>query len=292
MGYFFDSTKRRASVGKLISYAQNREDLYLFALLGHVKKGFYVDVGANHPVQDSVTKLFYEKGWRGINIEPNQDLLKEIKYDRPEDINLGVGVGEKAGKEKFRIYPDQHGFSTLDGSVKNDHKKESLKHKDVVISIEPLSTILEKRTKKSQKIDFLKIDVEGYEKQVILSNDWKKYRPTVVVVEAAGYGQWEKLITQEDYQKVFFDGLNNYYVAKEAGNKVSIHNFSKNVLKPGYYTNLESYLISENESLSESLKDLQEKHDIIAKEVERMSASRIHPSHIVKAVRRKLIKRK
>ena len=76
----------------LITYAQNREDLYLFALIGHIENGFYVDVGANHERLHSVTRLFYERGWSGINIDANPTLIAEFAAERPKDTNVNVGV--------------------------------------------------------------------------------------------------------------------------------------------------------------------------------------------------------
>ena len=80
-----------------ISYAQNYEDVMLWRALKNVKQGFYVDVGAAWPEQDSVTKAFYDRGWNGINIEPNQELLSSLISSRPADINLGVAIGNETG---------------------------------------------------------------------------------------------------------------------------------------------------------------------------------------------------
>src|SRR3954464_403823 len=94
-----------------ISYAQNKEDVILQALLKGAKKGFYVDVGANHPVHESVTKLFYEKGWSGVNIEPANELHLLLSADRPRDINLKVGVSNREDELVFREYKRGDGLS-------------------------------------------------------------------------------------------------------------------------------------------------------------------------------------
>ena len=108
----------------LVSYAQNREDIILSAFFPDLNDGFYVDVGANHPISDSVTKLFYDKGWRGINIEPIKSLHKKLEKDRPEDINLAVGVSSKNGTAKFSEF-DIDGLSTFSDEMTKVSKEES-----------------------------------------------------------------------------------------------------------------------------------------------------------------------
>ena len=81
-----------------ISYAQNHEDVMLWRALKHVQNGFYIDVGANHPSDDSVTRAFYERGWSGINIEPLSLHMAQLKADRPRDINLQFAVGVEDGE--------------------------------------------------------------------------------------------------------------------------------------------------------------------------------------------------
>jgi FkbM family methyltransferase len=202
----------------IVSYAQNREDIILNGFFKDIEKGFYVDVGANHPTVDSVTKMFYEHGWRGINVEPNQRLYKLLKQDRPEDINLNVGVSSRAGKLTLREYPVGHGLSTFS----KDMQKEYLEHpstvtkdyKDYEVDVVTLRDIFKKYDVKT--INFVKIDVEGYEYEVIVGNDWDKYRPQVVCIEANHIiKDWRPLLKQANYLFTFFDGLNEYYVAKE-----------------------------------------------------------------------------
>src|SRR3989338_356894 len=95
-----------------ITYAQNREDLILAAFLDGVKKGFYVDIGAAHPVIDSVTKYFYERGWSGFNIEPIKRQYELFEKQRKRDINLNCGVGAEEATLVLREYVGMEGRST------------------------------------------------------------------------------------------------------------------------------------------------------------------------------------
>ena len=100
-----------------ITYSQNREDLLLSGFFDLTKHGFYVDVGANHPIHDSVTKYFYDRGWRGINIEPNPNIYALLVEDRPRDINLQIGVSNVKGSLKLREYPAGDGLSTFSEAI-------------------------------------------------------------------------------------------------------------------------------------------------------------------------------
>lgn len=196
-----------------ITFAQYKEDLILSVLLSKVSVGFYVDVGASYPEDDSVTKLFYDKGWSGINIEPIKSIYQLLVKNRPRDININCGIGEKSGSAKFREYVNIPGHSTFDPKQKNEHK-QSLKHKDYSVEIKTLSEIFAENSFKN--IHFLKIDVEGYEQQVLEGNNWEKYRPQVVCIESNhAIKDFHKTMSENKYTLFIFDGLNDYYIANE-----------------------------------------------------------------------------
>jgi FkbM family methyltransferase len=170
-----------------ISYAQNFEDVILNRVFKHKKNGFYIDVGANHPIYDSVTMAFYERGWRGINIEPIPSQFELFVKDRPRDINLNIAISEDEKSLEFFDLKGT-GFSTLDKQIAISLMEEKALELDTyyVDARSLLSVCLEFV---NTPIDFLKIDVEGWEEYVVNSHDWRRFRPTVVIVEATFPGK-------------------------------------------------------------------------------------------------------
>lgn len=193
------------------TYAQDMEDVILDKLLSNVEEGFYIDIGANSPDVYSVTKLFYEKGWTGINIEPLPDMYKELCLCRPRDINLNIGIGEYPGT--MTLYLDGMG-STLSAMVVSDNHLEN--NKTIKIEVHTLGEVLHKYVDKA--IHFIKIDVEGFERQVLNGMDWN-YRPWIFCIESTKPGteipshkEWEYIMFENDYELVKVHGINRYYM--------------------------------------------------------------------------------
>ncbi len=195
------------------TYSQYGEDLILKALLHDVKKGFYVDVGANDPEIDSVTELFYREGWSGINIEPIKSLYEKLQKHRKRDVNVHAGISNQKGTLQFREYTKMPGHSTFDKAQREAHSVEE--YKDYEVAVETLAGLL--REKEINRIHFLKIDVEGYEYEVISGADWKANRPEVICIEANHTSKdWKKILINSKYKLFINDGLNEYYVAEES----------------------------------------------------------------------------
>ena len=200
--------------GLSISYAQFNEDIILSALLFDVDKGFYVDVGANDPVNDSVTKYFYDKGWHGINIEPIKNLQARLVKSRPRDINVAYGVGDKNGSALLREYINLSGHSTFD-DLQKQLNGSNVKYHEYPVPIRTLASILNEIAA-DEHIHFIKVDVEGYEYQVLAGNDWNKYKPEIVCIEANHVSRdWRPILTSNNYRLFIQDGLNEYYINKD-----------------------------------------------------------------------------
>ena len=203
-----------------ISYAQNYEDVMLRRAFKDIKKGFYIDVGANDSVIDSVTKAFYDSDWHGINIEPVTEWFIKLQEARPNDTNLKLACGTKKGQNTIYDVVGT-GLSTMDKSIADKHANElDFEIKKEKIKVDSLTNICKQYA--NQDIHFLKIDVEGFELQVLKGLDLKKIRPWIIVIEATlpnsqieDYGKWEGVLTNGQYNFVYFDGLNRFYVASE-----------------------------------------------------------------------------
>lgn len=205
----------------MISYAQNYEDVVLTRALRSVCTGFYIDVGALSPEFHSVTKAFYDRGWSGINIEPNPDCHAELVAERPRDVNLAEGVSDEPGELLLYVFTDT-GLSTFDESIAKRHEESGWAGRECKVATSTLRDIWLRHIPDGQDVHFLKVDVEGFERQVIVSNDWKERRPWIVIVEATApltplpnHESWEPFLLQAGYQHAYFDGLNRFYVADE-----------------------------------------------------------------------------
>ena len=166
-----------------ISFSQEGEDLVLKCIFGSQEKGFYVDVGAHHPLRFSNTYIFYLKGWRGINIDAMPGSMEPFKKLRSEDINLEAAISDSSEELTYYSFnePLLNGFSEEISSSRVNPGCYIVDKKQ--IQTIPLSKILDKYLPRDQEIDFLSIDVEGLDYQVLLSNNWSKYKPKVILVE-------------------------------------------------------------------------------------------------------------
>lgn len=205
----------------MISYAQNFEDVMLWRALQHVANGFYVDVGALSPEFDSVTRWFYEHGWRGVNIEPNPEYVGKLNEWRARDVNLPVAIGDSNGMIDINIVSNP-GLSTTDSNILAQHVESGFTVQKIPVRMKTLSWVFENHVPEHQAVHFLKIDVEGGEAAVIRGHDWSRFRPWVVVAESTvpmskieNHADWEPILLRNDYDFVYADGLNRFYVARE-----------------------------------------------------------------------------
>ncbi|WP_373480554.1 FkbM family methyltransferase [Geminocystis sp.] len=203
-----------------ISYAQNFEDVLLNRIFKNQEKGFYIDIGAHHPIYDSVTKAFYEKGWTGINIEPVPKIFHLLEKDRPNDLNLNIAISDRQGESNFYELLDT-GLSTFDREMTEKLvKKNGFSVLEYPVIVKTLGDVC--RQYINQPIDFLKIDVEGWEEKVILGHDWQNFRPKIVLLEATipnssirKETNISDFLNNYNYQHIYFDGLNDFYLAEE-----------------------------------------------------------------------------
>jgi FkbM family methyltransferase len=205
----------QAAATPFISYSINREDVLLNRLFGKRDSGFFVDVGAAHPVLDSDTKALSDRGWTGICIEPNVNFYRELVAQRPRDRHLNVAVSDQPGILTFHEVVGT-GLSTCDPDEARrvaDRGFEILTHQ---VETRTLREILEEAS--PLEIDLLKVDVEGFEFKVLLSNDWEHFRPRLIMTEATypetpmrRPDQITPFLEEKGYRHVYFDGLNDYY---------------------------------------------------------------------------------
>lgn len=218
--YTCDCASSKYEGGKF--YSQFYEDYVLSQVFKDVASGFYVDVGANDPNHNSVTRYFYERGWRGVNIEPNKDRFREIAKARPRDSNHNCGIATTEATMTFYQAPrDADGLSSFDkAGVEKLTRERQITFTEAAIPVMPLSKVLAAAA--LPKIDLMSIDVEGFEKQVLESLDLTRYKPDVMCIEATqpfsaapSYAVWEPILLKNNYLFAMFDGINRYYVHKD-----------------------------------------------------------------------------
>ncbi len=204
----------------LNSYSQFQEDLLIDMMLNNQQTGFYVDVGANDPFCGSNTQRFYSRGWRGINIEPNLEGYKRINENRPCDVNLNIAVSENTGDIIFYLIGNDSSISTLDyPQAIRMAKMLNLEITSISVKVMRLSEVLDTYLD-NKHIDFMSVDAEGHDLAILKSNNWDKYRPTLVMVESNL--ETRDIILFMDKQKylyIFSNSVNALFVDKTTNNR-------------------------------------------------------------------------
>jgi FkbM family methyltransferase len=206
----------------LVSYAQNGEDIVLWRALGHVSDGIYVDVGGWDPDVDSVTRLFYERGWRGVDVEPVPEFADKFKERRPGDEIVQAVITDDPRESVVLHRFGATGLSTLDDEIADRHDRAGFDHEDITVPARRLDDVLATSDLVGDTIHFLKVDVEGAEEKVLRSVDLARCRPWVLVVEATepnstttSHASWEPILLAAGYTFTLFDGLSRFYVSAE-----------------------------------------------------------------------------
>ena len=205
------------------------EDYVLSSVFEGVHAGTYIDVGANHPIENNVTELFYERGWHGITIEPNPEFVPLYAKLRPRDVHLNIGIASAGGTLTFYTVKDPPGgdgtyeageLSSFDPAVAERWRRAGLGVSESKVPVTTLDQVLHERP--LETITILSVDVEGYEKQVLESIDLRRHRPLVLVIEAClpgteipSYQAWEDILLRAEYAPAMSDGLNRYYVPRD-----------------------------------------------------------------------------
>ena len=200
------------------SYSQAGEDIEIDKLLGNKDKGIYIDVGANDPRRFSNTKRFYDKGWWGINVEPDPDCFEKIKKARIRDINLNIGIaGRNSNLTFYKFLP--HTLSTFSEEDAKKYENDGYRLLGKVkVPVRKLGEVL-KENLKNKQVDFLSVDTEGLDLEVLKSNDWKNYPPKVICVESTEQSNWTRrkkddlatFLEKSGYEKVFDNNINCIY---------------------------------------------------------------------------------
>jgi len=206
----------------ITSYAQNFEDVMLWRALAHIEGGFYIDIGAQDPVVDSVSLSFYERGWRGIHVEPVADYAALLRQARSGDVVIQSAVGMGPSVPTF-FEISGSGISTADADIAAGHAKRGMEVRETHVPCVPLCSVFELVAPGSE-VHWLKIDVEGSEESVLRSWGPAAIRPWIVLVESTipltqteSYSAWEPLLLARGYQFVYFDGLNRFYLSELHG---------------------------------------------------------------------------
>ena len=213
----------------IVSYAQNFEDVML-ARCFPGPRGFYVDVGANDPDIDSVTRHFYERGWSGINIEPLASNFARLKKRRTRDLNLQLAASDQDGSITFYEIGKWHGYSTTDEGIAAQHRNDGLRVTEHKTPMRRLTSVLDEHAK-GKTIDFLSVDVEGAELSVLAGADLNRHRPKIILAESRlpvtvnmvdrffevpdRTADYAAFLAPLRYSLVYRDGLNAFFVAEE-----------------------------------------------------------------------------
>ena len=185
------------------------EDLFIQNYFKNKPKGFYVDVGCYHPLQGNNTHLLYKNGWSGINFDINHYSIKLFDFLRKRDLNIHSGISRKKSKLTMYYRKEINMLNTLDEKIAKIHFRNGYKRKN--IQVNTLNFFISKKFKKLNKIDFINIDVEGYELDALKSLNFSTYKPQLICIEIHNI----KKMYDTNYKYLKSNDVYNYLINKK-----------------------------------------------------------------------------
>lgn len=246
----------------MLAHGQNFEDVLIWRAVGHVENGFYLDIGAQDPVSESVSRLFYDAGWRGIHVEPTAAYAAKLRADRPDETVIEAALSDKPGVMTLFEIPDT-GLSTGSVEIAHNHEKLGFTHKPVLVPCITLEHLFEQC--QPRDIHWMKIDVEGMERHVL--NGWghSSARPWILVIESTvpmsplpSHEDWIDLVLGRGYKEVFFDGLSRFFISAEHPELEAAFVAPANVFD-GFNISVEHYLCGQAREHFRWVREAQEK---------------------------------
>ena len=210
------------------SYAMDGEDLAIDQYIEKKEKGFYVDIGAHHPIHRNNTQLLFNRGWEGINIDVNQFSIDLFNFLRPDDLNLLTAISDQEGEITFYYQKKFSQLNTTDKKIAHEHFNGNFNER--LVKCQSIHNILINSKYKEVKIDFLNIDVEGAEMKVLKTLNFEIYDPKVICIEILGY---RELNSKERESIIKNDEIYKYLMEKDykkvwSGSSYCSHLFIKN----------------------------------------------------------------
>ena len=191
------------------SFSFNSVDLIIDYIFKNKKDGFYLDIGSQHPVSNNNTYLLFKKGWCGINIDLDKKNIDLFNIARPKDINLNYAISDIEKEVDLFFYHDSSPINTLSKNVSNFQKAKVNKIKKIQTKI--LDNILENLDFKNH-IDYMNIDVEGHEEQVLKGFNIAKYKPSVISIEYLDLNMKKLEFKNNDINNVLNSNLYKYFI--------------------------------------------------------------------------------
>ena len=199
----------------------------LYRALGHLERGFYIDIGAQHPEIDSVSKAFFDRGWQGVHVEPVPHYANLLREARPGDRVIEAAVSNRVGHTTLIVFADT-GLSTTVPDIAAGHVDAGVPAPEAGLEVPTVTLASIAEELGEREVHWLKIDVEGLEKEVLQGWNPASLRPWLVVVEStlpnssqSNHAEWEGLLTEADYVHVYSDGLNRFYAAAERAGELA-----------------------------------------------------------------------
>jgi len=210
------------------SYAMDGEDLAIDQYIEKKEKGFYVDIGAHHPIHRNNTQLLFNRGWEGINIDVNQFSIDLFNFLRPNDLNLLTAISDQEGEITFYYQKKFSQLNTTDKKIAHEHFNGNFNER--LVKCQSIHNILINSKYKEVKIDFLNIDVEGAEMKVLRTLNFEIYDPKLICIEILGY---RDLDSMEREIRIKDDEIYRYLIEKNykkvwSGSSYCSHLFVKN----------------------------------------------------------------